>query len=110
MSEAAKLQLPDGSTVDLPVVIGTEGEPSVDISKLRAQTGYVTLDDGYGNTGSCLSNITFIDGDKGRSRPWPRSRRSSRRPSCSSGANCPPRPSGAASASCWVTTPRSLRR
>jgi citrate synthase len=73
MSETAKLQLPDGSTVDLPVVIGTEGEPSVDISKLRAQTGYVTLDDGYGNTGSCLSNITFIDGDKGilRYRGYP---------------------------------------
>ncbi|HPZ50920.1 MAG TPA: citrate/2-methylcitrate synthase, partial [Propionibacteriaceae bacterium] len=73
MSDTAKLQLPDGRTVDLPVVIGSENEPSVDISKLRAQTGYITLDDGYGNTGSCLSDITFIDGDKGilRYRGYP---------------------------------------
>ncbi|MFG0251102.1 MAG: citrate synthase, partial [Phycisphaeraceae bacterium JB051] len=40
-------------------------EHGVDISKLRAQTGYITLDDGYGNTGSCKSAITFIDGEKG---------------------------------------------
>ncbi len=73
MTDVAKLQLPDGTTVDLPVVIGTENEPSVDISKLRAQTGYITLDDGYGNTGSCLSDITFIDGDNGilRYRGYP---------------------------------------
>ncbi len=73
MSDTAKLQLPNGTTVDLPVVIGTENEPSVDVSKLRAQTGYITLDDGYGNTGSCLSDITFIDGDQGilRYRGYP---------------------------------------
>ncbi len=73
MTDTAKLQLPDGQSVDLPVVIGSENEPSVDISKLRAQTGYITLDDGYGNTGSCLSDITFIDGDKGilRYRGYP---------------------------------------
>ncbi len=65
MTDTAKLELPGGKTVELPVVIGTENEPSIDISKLRADTGYVTLDDGYGNTGSCESNITFIDGDKG---------------------------------------------
>jgi citrate synthase len=60
----AKLQL-DGKTYDLPLVTGSEGEKAVDISKLRAQTGYITLDDGYGNTGSCKSNITFIDGEVG---------------------------------------------
>ena len=73
MTDTAKLELPGGKTVELPVVIGTENEPSIDISKLRADTGYVTLDDGYGNTGSCVSNITFIDGDAGilRYRGYP---------------------------------------
>jgi citrate synthase len=49
----------------LPVIEGTEHEVAIDISKLRAQTGVITLDDGYVNTGSCKSAITFIDGDKG---------------------------------------------
>ena len=44
---------------------GSEGEKAVDVSGLRAASGYITLDDGYGNTGSCTSKITFIDGDKG---------------------------------------------
>lgn len=60
----AELKL-DDRTVSLPVVVGTEDERAVDISRLRDQTGYITLDDGYGNTGSCKSAITFIDGDKG---------------------------------------------
>jgi citrate synthase len=47
------------------VIEGTEQERAIDISKLRAESGHVTLDDGYGNTGSCKSNITFIDGEKG---------------------------------------------
>lgn len=51
--------------VELPIVEGTEGEKAVDISKLRAQTGYITLDNGYVNTGSCESKVTFIDGEKG---------------------------------------------
>ena len=55
----------DGKTIDLPVVIGTENEPAIDITDLRAKTGYITLDDGYRNTGSCQSNITFIEGEKG---------------------------------------------
>lgn len=53
------------SSIELPVIIGTEGERGIDISNLRAKTGLVTLDPAYMNTGSCLSNITFIDGDKG---------------------------------------------
>jgi len=61
---SAKLEL-DGKAYSLPVVVGSEGERAVDISALRSETGYITLDDGYGNTGSCLSNITFIDGEKG---------------------------------------------
>ncbi len=49
----------------LPLVIGTEGEKAIDISKLRQETGLITLDTGYANTGSCTSNITFMDGEKG---------------------------------------------
>jgi len=64
MSEMAKLVV-RGKEVELPVIEGTEDEVAIDISKLRAQTGVITLDDGYVNTGSCKSAITFIDGDKG---------------------------------------------
>ena len=55
----------DGKEIDLPVVIGSENEVGIDIRKLRAETGWITLDDGFGNTGACESAITFIDGDKG---------------------------------------------
>ncbi|MDJ0842033.1 MAG: citrate/2-methylcitrate synthase, partial [Acidobacteriota bacterium] len=51
--------------IELPIVVGSEGEKAVDISKLRSQTGFITLDPGYVNTGSCESKITFIDGEKG---------------------------------------------
>ena len=54
-----------GRTVELPVVEGSEGELAVDISQLRAETGLITLDPGFGNTGACESAITFIDGEKG---------------------------------------------
>src|ERR1700690_1606646 len=64
MSKEAKLEL-DGKVYTLPTVEGSEGEKAVDVSSLRANTGYITLDDGYGNTGSCVSKITFIDGEKG---------------------------------------------
>jgi citrate synthase len=60
----AKLVL-DGKEHELPVVVGTEGERAIDITHLRAQTGYITLDSGYGNTGACESAITFIDGERG---------------------------------------------
>ena len=55
----------DEAEFEFPVVRGTENEAGIDISKLRAQTGMVTLDDGFLNTGSCLSAITYIDGDAG---------------------------------------------
>ena len=55
----------DGKDTSLPLVRGTEGETAVDIEKLRATTGLITLDPGYGNSGSCKSAITFIDGEKG---------------------------------------------
>ena len=64
MSKEAKLEL-DGKSYTLPTVTGSEGEKAVDVSALRANTNYITLDDGYGNTGSCTSKITFIDGDEG---------------------------------------------
>src|SRR5580704_12293989 len=72
MSEVAKLRLGD-QQIDLPIVVGTENEPALDISKLRAQTGYVTLDEGYVNTGSTTSAITYLDGDQGilRYRGYP---------------------------------------
>jgi len=50
---------------ELPVVEGSEGEKAIDISQLRSTTGFITLDSGYANTGSCASGITFMDGEKG---------------------------------------------
>jgi len=64
MSTTAKLEL-EGKPYELQTLTGSEGEKAIDISELRDRTGYITLDDGYGNTGSCKSAITFIDGDKG---------------------------------------------
>lgn len=55
----------DGKALELPTVIGSEGEVGIDIGKLRGKTGCITLDPAYGNTGSCESAITFIDGEKG---------------------------------------------
>ncbi len=72
MSNVAKLKL-DNQELELPIVEGTENERGLDISKLRAQTGVITLDDGYVNTGSTQSAITFLDGEKGvlRYRGYP---------------------------------------
>lgn len=64
MSKSAKLELGE-KTIELDIIEGTEGERALDISKLRAETGFITYDNGLGNTGACLSNITFIDGEKG---------------------------------------------
>lgn len=64
MSKTAKLDLGE-SSIELPVIEGTEGEKAIDISNLRAQTGYITYDNGLGNTGACISEITFISGEKG---------------------------------------------
>jgi len=64
MSQSCKIEL-EGKVHEFPVVVGTENEKAIDISKLRQTTGYITLDDGYGNTGSCESTITYIDGEKG---------------------------------------------
>lgn len=66
MSEpkTAKLIL-DGQEIDLPIVTGSEGEKGIDITQLRTQTGYITMDPGLANSGSCTSAITYIDGEKG---------------------------------------------
>jgi citrate synthase len=72
MAESAELIL-DGKSIILPVIEGTEHEKAFDIGKLRDQTGYVTLDSGYKNTGATKSAITFLDGEEGilRYRGYP---------------------------------------
>jgi citrate synthase len=72
MSEKATLSY-GGKTLELPVIKGTEGEIAIDIAKLRAATGLITIDPGFMNTGSCQSSVTFIDGDQGilRYRGYP---------------------------------------
>ena len=72
IKKTARLEI-DGKFLELPIEEGTENEKAVNISTLRAQSGWITLDDGYGNTGSCKSAVTFIDGDKGilRYRGYP---------------------------------------
>jgi citrate synthase len=72
MSETAKIEL-NGKTFEFPVVEGTENEKAIDITKLRQETGYITIDSGYKNTGATLSAITFLDGEEGilRYRGYP---------------------------------------
>jgi citrate synthase len=67
MSDVAKLILPDAE-LELPIVVGSEQEHGLDISKLRGATSYITLDEGYVNTGSTASAITFLNGEEGRLR------------------------------------------
>jgi citrate synthase len=64
VTEIARLEV-DGKTYELPIVTGTEGERAIDIGDLRAETGLITIDPAYKNTGSCQSTITFIDGENG---------------------------------------------
>ena len=64
MDDFVKLQF-EGKTYELPIITGSEGERAIDIARLRNETGLVTLDPGYANTGSCLSSITYMDGEKG---------------------------------------------
>jgi len=72
ISNTAKMNI-EGKDYTFPVVKGTQNEFAIDITKLRDQSGYITLDDGFTNTGSCTSAITYIDGDKGilRYRGYP---------------------------------------
>ncbi len=70
--EAARLQVGDRA-VQLPLVRGTDGDEAIDIGQLRNETGLITLDPGYGNTGAATSAITFLDGEEGvlRYRGYP---------------------------------------
>ena len=64
MSNSASLNF-EGKEIKLPIITGSENEKAIDISKLRSETGLVTLDKGFKNTGSTTSNITYLDGEKG---------------------------------------------
>ncbi|MFL9836541.1 citrate synthase [Flavobacterium sp. ST-75] len=64
MSNIAILEI-DGKKYEFPVIVGTENEVAIDINKLRGETGAITIDPGYKNSGSCTSNITFLDGEQG---------------------------------------------
>lgn len=64
MSKKATLNF-DGKEIDLPIITGSENENAIDISKIRSETGLITLDKGFKNTGSTTSNITYLDGEKG---------------------------------------------
>ncbi len=64
MSKTAILEL-DGQKYEFPVIVGSENEAAIDIEKLRALTGAITIDPGYKNSGSCESKITFLDGEEG---------------------------------------------
>ena len=72
MGEVAKIHL-NGEELELPVVVGSEGERGIDIAPLRAKTGHITLDEGYVNTGATTSAITYLDGEQGvlRYRGYP---------------------------------------
>lgn len=64
MSEHARLTL-EGADYEFPIITGSEGEKAIDISDLRSRTGYITLDNGYVNTGATTSSITYLDGEQG---------------------------------------------
>jgi citrate synthase len=72
MTEKATLHVGE-HVIELPIVVGSEGERAIDMRRLRQDTGYITLDPGYANTGSCRSSVCFIDGEQGilRYRGYP---------------------------------------
>ncbi|MDP3427269.1 MAG: citrate/2-methylcitrate synthase, partial [Humidesulfovibrio sp.] len=72
MTKTAQLII-DGKTFELPIVEGTLGDKAIDITRLRADSGFITYDPGYVNTGPCKSAITFVDGEQGilRYRGYP---------------------------------------
>ncbi|HTT57752.1 MAG TPA: citrate (Si)-synthase, partial [Opitutaceae bacterium] len=64
MTPQATLRL-ENKDYSLPVIVGAEGEKALDIRNLRNDSGFITYDEGYGNTGSCQSAVTYIDGEAG---------------------------------------------
>lgn len=73
MEEPTGLIRLDDENYEFPIIMGTEGEKALDLRGLRTKSGYISFDEGYGNTGSCLSDISFIDGEQGvlRHRGYP---------------------------------------
>ncbi|MBA2542506.1 MAG: citrate (Si)-synthase, partial [Deltaproteobacteria bacterium] len=71
--KTAKLTFPEGKEISLPVTVGSENEHAIDIRSLRNESGYITLDSGFMNTGSTTSAITYLDGEQGilRYRGYP---------------------------------------
>jgi len=63
--EVCKVTFPDGKIIELPILLGTLGPPMIDVRNLYGKSGYFTFDPGFTNTGSCVSQITYIDGEKG---------------------------------------------
>src|SRR3954451_5294290 len=72
-TKGASTRTLDSGDIEFPVIVGTENEHAIDISKLRAKTGYITWDEGFMNTGATTSAITFLDGEAGilRYRGYP---------------------------------------
>lgn len=64
MSDKAEINI-EGKSFSFPVIVGSENEKAIDVNKLRDETGYITLDPGYKNTGATTSGITFLDGEEG---------------------------------------------
>jgi citrate synthase len=64
MSDKATITV-ENRTFEYPIIVGSEGEKAIDLRSLRSDSGYITYDEGYGNTGSCQSKITYIDGEVG---------------------------------------------
>ena len=73
MTNSATLHLPGQEPLEIRIIRGSENEKALDISSLRAESGYITLDPGFVNTGACSSSITYLDGEKGilRYRGYP---------------------------------------
>ena len=65
MTNSATLHFPGQEPLEIPIITGSENEKALDISSLRAKSGYITLDPGFVNTGACSSAITYLDGEKG---------------------------------------------
>ena len=64
MGKSAKIEF-DGKSYTFPVITGSENEEAIDINQLRSETGLITYDPGYKNTGHCISEITYLDGENG---------------------------------------------
>ena len=108
MPTNAVIKLED-KELNYPIMIGSEGEKAIDLRSLRSDTGYITYDEGYGNTGSCESSITYIDGEKGilRYRGYPIDQLAERSDFIETAASCSARTRRSTSG--WSTCSRATR-